>query len=329
VTVVHCLGIGALVGLGEWLPSEPFDYAWATFGCNQLHCGSCAQPVRSTVDASNQCRRYACACQTRDEHGLHVLGDNRGETGEFTTRWHCAGHPSLRLPAVLDGIEISDVAPFADIVRRALAAPPFVAPGFETPSFWVQRLFWLLPAAQRARVGQAVAAQLASDDARAASAAIDFFCAIPSAAGGSDVVAVAERDRERLRATLDPLSEMQESLYDRILEAVEVRLAVPPGSALVDPAAVALSRRLVEANEAGTTTILNVASHDPSWFAARAADIVRGRPNKIGAVLEALIHLPVVERANALDELRSINAAAKAAVKRWLAGNPAYDPRRK
>src|SRR5262245_60504295 len=105
--------------------------------------------VRSRVMPEKHCRHYECKCQSRDEYGFHLLGSDAGQDREFVTAWHCNGHPPLPLPlpTELDGVALSAVAPFASIVRHALASPPFVAPGFRGTSFWVRRLYRLLPAA--------------------------------------------------------------------------------------------------------------------------------------------------------------------------------------
>ncbi|MEO7733620.1 MAG: hypothetical protein ABIY55_21835 [Kofleriaceae bacterium] len=246
-----------------------------------------------------------------------MLGSDAGQLQEFVTAWHCGGHPQLALPTTLDGIEISAVGPFAAIVAQTLAAPPFIAPGFNTPSFWVQRLYRLLPtAAQQAMVGQAVAAQLVSSDARVAKAAMEFFRDIPRAPGADQVAVVAGRDRSRLRATPDPHA-AGASLHDSSLETVARRLSVLPG-APVDHAALDVGRRALLAGEATDDVIFGVAANDPSWFASHAADIVRARPDELDFVVEALKDLAVTARTQAFRKVSALSEAAKASVDRAL-----------
>ncbi len=313
MSLVYCVTAATLVGPKRWLPTEPFDYVWGPFGCNQLRCGTCEQAVRSSIPDGKRVRRYECKCQSRDEYDLLLLGSDAGQLQEFVNAWHCGGHPQLALPTTLEGIAISAVGPFAVIVAQTLATPPFIAPGFNTPSFWVQRLYRLLPtAAQQAMVGQAVAALLSSRDARVAKAAMEFFRDIPRAPGADQVAVLAGRDRSRLRATPDPHIP-DASLHDRSLEAVAGRLSVLPG-APVDHAALDIARRALLAGEATDDVIFGVAANDPSWFATHAADIVRARPEQLDFVVEALEDLPAAPRAQAFRNVSAISETAKASV---------------
>jgi hypothetical protein len=322
LSLVHCPVAGALVGPKYWLPTEPFDYGWGSIGCDQLRCGKCGQQVQTRLDAPRFCRHYECACQSRDEYGYHVIGSDAGHDHEFRTAWHCAGHPQLSLPLSLDGIAIAAVGPFSSIVSQTLAHPPFVAPGFRSSSFWVQRLYRLLPAeSQQAAVGQAVAAQLASRDAPTARAAIDFFSDIPAAPGGEHVAAVADRDRDRLRATPDPVSQGS-SLFDSMLEAINARLVLLNGGVPIDQAALDVARRALLSGEAGDATVFRIAKIDATWYCEHAADIVRARPADIEYALEALTSVPAAGRALALQNIQHIGKAAARAVTSWRKEHP-------
>jgi hypothetical protein len=319
---------GALVGPELWLPSEPFDYGWGMFGCNQLRCAACGQPVRAAVDPALHCRRYSCACQSRDEYGYHQIGADSGTLHEFVTAWQCAGHPRLALPAVLDGVALPAGGPFEPIVERTLAAPPFVAPGFTTASFWVQRLFRLLvDAPEQPQVSRAVAAQLAGSDPRTAVAAMEFLHELPWADGAEHIATVAERDRARLRATRDPTSPIGEMLYDRMLETLEPRLAVRgPGGKPVDGEAIRVARGAALAGECSNLMLYHLAAADPAWFADHAADIARAKPKSLEFVLEALKSLPAADGARAAQAIGAIGKAADKVVRRWLADNPSPAP---
>jgi hypothetical protein len=285
--------------------------------------------VQSTVDEARRCRTYRCACQSRDEYGYHLLGADQGDLHEFVTAWHCDGHPRLQLPTELDGVAIPAVGPFASIVGQALAAPPFTAPGFRTQAFWVLRLFRLLvDQPQQPIVSQAVAAQLSSADPPVAAAAMDFFYEVPFAPGAEQIAAVADRDRDRLRATPDPASTAGGSLHVRLLETLGPQLAAVPGGAPVDPLALDLAHRALVAGEAGTTMLYHVAVTDPRWFCDHAADIARANPDELEHVLEALKDCPAAERAVAVRAVAALSKAADKAVRAWLKDNPALDPSR-
>jgi hypothetical protein len=323
LSLTKCLSPGALVGPKKWLPAERFDYGWASIGCNQLRCGTCGQWVQSRLEEAQFIRHYECKCQSRDEYDYHVIGSDAGQDREFRTAWHCAGHPQLPLPFELDGISIAAVGPFVSIVGQTLANPPFIAPGFRTPSFWVQRLYRLLPTvSQQAAVGNAVAMQLASNDARTARAAMDFFCDIPAAAGGEQVAVIAERERERLRATTDPLSKRGAPLYEQILEAINARLVLLNAGAPVDQAALEIARRALLAGEAGNATMFRLARVDAAWYCEHAADIVRARPADIEYALEALVRVSPASRELALQRIRDINKTTARAVTSWLKEHP-------
>jgi hypothetical protein len=322
LSLVSCLSAPALVGPEKWLPSEPFDYGWAAIGCNQLRCGKCKQWVRSRLEEARFHRHYECACQSRDEYTYHVIGSDAGDDHEFRTAWHCAGHPSLPLPFTLDGVAIAAVAPFAAIVSQTLATPPFIAPGFRTPSFWVQRLYRLLPtAAQQAAVGHGVVAQLSSSDAALVRAALDFFFDIPGAPGGEEIAAIAVRDRDRLRAIPDP-SSPESTLYDAMLEAVRARLALVTDGALDDRAALDVARGALLAGEATDMMMYRVAAADPTWYCEHAADIVGARRQDIECALEALTSVPAAGRALALQSIERIDKSSARAVRAWTKEHP-------
>ena len=331
MSLIYCFA-GVLVAPNLWLPSEPFDYGgWHQIGCNQLRCGACKQAVQSSVDGAKGCRHYACACQSRDEYyGSSVIGSEPDwYQGAFQTAWYCAGHPRLELPTLLDGITIPAVGSFEQIVDQTLANPPFIAPGFKSLSFWVQRLYRLLPEARQALLGQAVALRLSNTDARVARAAMDFFAAFPHVVGAEQVAIVAGRDHERLRATPDPtMTETPVSIYDSMLETLEARLMIVQNGVVVDRTALETARRALIAGEAGTGMIFVVASCDPVWFCDYAADIVRAKSDEVDFVLEALKDnkpitspnpaMPIASLIRALQEIRSIDKPCRNAVLNWL-----------
>lgn len=316
MTQVSCVGDGILVEPALWLPDQLFDYAWTSFGCNHLVCGQCGQLVRSEVLEDRLGRHYECACQARDEYGLHWLGSDNGRERGFETSWHCAGHPPLDLPVTLDGIEISDVGPVSSIVSRTLTRPPFLAPGFAKLSFWVQRLYWLMVSeSQRAQVGHAVAAHLASGDPLAARSALEFFRDVPSAAGADQVANLVTRDRARLLGTPDP-DRPSVSLYARALETIEARISIVKKP--VDRVALEVARASLLRGEADDALILAVVRCDPHWVVQSAADLVRARPARLPFVLQALTHVPATELSRSVAALRAIDEETGIAVGEWM-----------
>jgi hypothetical protein len=322
VHLVCCPVAALLVGPKRWLPEEPFDYGWDAIGCNQLLCGRCKRRVQSRLDTARFCRHYECACQSRDEYNYHVIGSDAGDDHEFRTAWHCAGHPALTLPIRLDGIDVAVDGSLGSIVVHTLAHPPFIAQGFRTASFWVQRLYRLLPEGpQRAALGQAVASQLVSSDPAIVRAAIDFFSDIPAANGGEQIAVVAERERDRLRATADPVS-ADISLYDSLLEAINARLVLMNAGAPADRAALEVARRALLSGEADEATLFRIARIDPAWYCGHTADIVRARPLIIEYALEALAGIPAADRAVGLENIQRIGKAAARAATRWRNEHP-------
>jgi hypothetical protein len=300
------------------------------FGCNQLRCGRCGQSVQSAIDTVKHCRRYHCACQSRDEYSYLEIGADAGDVREFRTQWRCDGHPRLPLPTELDGIAVPAGGPpeaFDAIVHRALTSPPFLATGFRGTSFWVQRLFHLLvDRPEQAMVSQAVASELSSTDPKVVRAASDVFREVPWAPGAEQLAVVAERDRDRLRATPDPASQTGDSLHERLLEVLEPRLAMVHSGTSTDPFAIEVAQRALLAGEAGTGMIYVVADVDPIWLCDHAADIVRAKPDEIEYVLYALKDLPAQDRDRAVVALQALGKPADKAVRAWIKENPALAP---
>ena len=300
---------GSLVGAQGWLPTEPFDYNWSDFGCNQLVCGSCKQKVRSHVLPDGVGRHYECACQQHDAYSYHLLGSDQGQIHEFLTEWRCNGHPELRLPAVLDGIAISTASDFKAIVDKTLVSSPFVAPSVNSPSFWVQRLYRLLSdESLRRGVGEAVVAQLSSTDPQRISVALEFFSKIPAANGAEQIASVVDRERMRLLSTPDPLS-ANYTLYEWALEVLETVFATTKSQTVR-----AMMHRALIAGEAGSGMVATVASEDPDWFCNHASDIVRAHREHLNLVLEALRGRSAADCTRALRNLQQIDQETKAAV---------------
>lgn len=312
---------GTLVNQEIWLPEEPFDYDWARFGCNQLRCGRCGQAVRATPREVGFGRHYECACQKHDEFGVHVIHSDAGTDHAFETEWHCAGHPRLQLPAVLDGVEIPASGPDPATVHRCLVEPPFIAPGFDTRAFWVQRLFRLMSSEDhRAMVGRAVATHLTSEDPELTQSALAFFILSPFAEGAEQLAGVAARDRERLRATPAPRSS-KASLYDRFLEAIDARLLLDKDGRVLDEPALEVAKAALLRGEAAEELVYAIVQHDAAWLAASSAAIVKAKPNALDYVLAAFEEMPEDARDHGIAVLRKLSKKADAAVRSWAREN--------
>lgn len=321
MTLMFCPPRGALVKPQMWLPVDPFDYAWAQFGCNQLRCGSCGQRVRSHVDDARHCRHYECACQSRDEYGFHLLGADDGRDRAFESAWHCAGHPPLMPPTILEGVPVPAKASFDEVVARTLLDPPFVAPGFECSEFWIVRLYHLVPEEeQKSAIGRAVAARLSSEEPRVVEAALGFFFLSPEAAGAERLAEIAASQRLHLLSTPTP-ADPEVSLYGRFLEAIEARLTLPVNSHRVDERALDVARGALLRGEAAEELIFAVADHDPQWIVDHVVEIVRSKRDALGYVLESLVDLAPEQRSAAMMTMSSIDRKTAAAVKRWAEDN--------
>lgn len=279
----------ALVSTAYWLPTEPFDYAWGFFGCNQLRCEHCGQAVRASAVRGKAGRLYQCGCNSREEYGIHVLGSDDGRDRAFENRWGCAGHPPLRLPTVLDGVALSDLSSWSAVVNEALSAPPFLALGFDRPSFWVERLYHIVPLdTQRREIGAAVVRQITGDDPMQVAAALSFFLHVSDAPGAGQLASVADREAERLRSIRRPDCP-EETLYDRLLEVLVSRLHVldPSGEAIDRPALLVVQAAALR-GEASSDAIGQLARRAPQWFCQHAVALARAHPAAIGSVRFAL-----------------------------------------
>lgn len=291
---LFCEGGGAVVCARGWLPEEPFDFAWGRhkIGCNRLRCGRCGRDVAAVVIEER--REYRCECSR-----LAPPEDELSAGGEpqrcFVPGWRCAGHPALSFPVILDGIALSSIGDYEEIVRRTIARPPFLAPGARERTFWVERLYHLMPTeAQRARVGRAIGALLSSTEAVLVRAALDALWAISYAHGGAELLLAAERHGARLRALADP-RQPRRTLYDGVVSAARDWLRAAARGGRAGATAIEELRRAALAGGAGGASgeaVALLAQVDPGWFEAHAPAIVRAAPGALAQVLEALLASP-------------------------------------
>jgi len=310
------------VNASGWIPTEAFDYECGAggnaVGCNNLRCNRCGGGVRWRLEEGKSDRIYHCGCDIYSAHQSEPLKEYAGPEHFFHGDWECAGHPALELPVVLDGVELSEIGPYEEIVSRALLEPPFVPPGYGWSStYWVERLFYLMPTeAQKARVGRAVASALSSEDARLVKAALDFFDRTWNAAGREQLLVVAHRDGERLRAMRDP-GFPSRSMYDAFASGIQVWLlygadVAGEGSALARVRSARLN------GSAAAEDFMDLAWRDPRWFYKNAAAIVDTQPAALPWVLEELMVFPPSCRLKPLAELRKIGKETAAEMKQWF-----------
>jgi hypothetical protein len=308
LSLVFCTPAPELVGPEGWLPTEPFDNVFC--GCNHLVCGHCKENVTTTLHPSF--RLYRCACQTREQSGtFYHLGSDYGHMTEFRTMWNCAGHPQVTLPFVFEGVEINETNLEA-VVTKTIAAPPFQPPKPRSISFWVERLYALLPNDSYKRVvGLAVGKLLSSHDTRLACAAIDFFYWRALAFGAEQVAIVVGRDRARLAMISNPFRE-PESMLASMLQVLSLLIGwQTKNGRLNDSFALEVSKdSLLQGQQASTPydLISSVAAADEDWFVMHAAQIARKQPTWTADLRYALMKYPEAVRASALSDLDSINA---------------------
>lgn len=305
-----------------WIPPEPFDHGWGSgwneVGCNNLRCNRCGGGVRWRLEEGKSDRNYECGCDGYSAHQAEPLKEYAGPEHFFHGDWECAGHPALELPVVLDGVELSAIGPYEEIVSRALLEPPFGPPGDGWSStYWVQRLFHVMPTeAQKAMVGRAVAAALSSEDARLVRAALDFFSRTWNAAGREQLLVVANRDGDRLRAMRDP-GFPSRAMYDAFASAIQEWLLYGT-DVVIEGSPLALARSAMLVGTAKAEALVGFAWRDPRWFYRNATAIVAAQPAALPWVLEELMVFPAPCRIKPLAELRKIGKETAAEMKGWF-----------
>jgi hypothetical protein len=319
--VRYCAYEGSLVGLQQWLPTEPFDYDWGrsnpVIGCNNIRCSGCGQRVTATPH-SKYSRRYHCSCTEYVESKRTPLGGSPEEYRGLSTltnpppgTWACAGHPALPVPTMLDDVRISPEK-FREIARVGFASPPFVPPESNGRAIWVSRLYWILPASLRSALGEAVSELLLDDDPQVAVGAMSFYYDQRTAEGNERLTAVARDHGARLAKIADP-NYPGYTLEDKLLTALEFRgFRRDDRGELEDPEAHELLRKALRAGKNPNDMIYTFGRLEPEWLAANAAEILKSSPSLVKDMLYLLRKQPEERRRAAYHAIAALDPATRA-----------------
>ncbi|MEW2390831.1 hypothetical protein AB0933_20990 [Streptomyces venezuelae] len=292
-----------LVGARFWLPTEPFEFGWASLvGCNALRCTSCGEPVRSEVLPDGKHRRYACGCHRRDTVWSYWIGSESDDLNPAFTDWVCGGHPDFELPSVLDGVELNEAVDWDALVVEAALRPPFDPPGVELYARWITRLHRLLGAEQTV-LSRAVAGLLGAEDPRLVREAYDFFTNERHAAGAELLAGSVAGRREWLGRTPDPRRASSSLLDGAALLLHERLLVVDADGAPVDGPALALAKELALAGVGPSDTPLTFRDYDPDWLWAHGGALAAANAEWVDTLVYATSWASASRRGEVLAEM--------------------------
>jgi len=207
------------------IPETTEDFVWPvgnpSIGCNALCCANCRVRLRNMPDfrladsvgagacaqlfdladwssaaatglavPSEGSRSYVCRCNGIDLSFVRPLragaGGSIADENPAPAGWHCAGHPRLPLPTVLDGVPLVGAASLAPKVIAAMlrAELPVSRPHWLDAhnAQWLARLWYLLEDRALAAHLVAVVAGFLRPDCGEVIAALDFFTMLPMVA---------------------------------------------------------------------------------------------------------------------------------------------------
>jgi hypothetical protein len=326
-----CSAGGWIVSNSEWLPAEPFDYAWPSggiiVGCNQLKCTVCGEHVDIQSDESG--RNYRCKCETW--HAVYALQatDPLDPISERTLNWRCQGHPLIQPPATVDGIQIDANTNWKELAREIFSGARDLFPHPKTrnlPAFWMNRVRAEMPERDAEAVSLGVSELLTDPDPRVRSCVLGFFDQAHYAPGVERVVDAA---RDHLDLFLDVPDPFGGTLF-MLLNAVLVSQMSRNGLAMQ------LLKEFALRPPGLGMQIYRLQMKEPAWFVAHAEKILEANPGKWEGVLNAignepsdrLVQLAQTIRGRGFATVEQINAAATqhlsvpkaAAIKAALAG---------
>lgn len=274
----RCRPYPQLVGADYWLPVEAFELGWAVaVGCNNLRCADCGAAVRPDGPPGRTVRGYRCACQEHLETWTYWVGGEPEDLYPEKLSWRCAGHPNLRLPAVLDGVTLDAGTDWVAVAAAAMLEEPFRPPGIDVRQAWLVRLFHLLSREQQAALSEAIAELLYATDPRLVTGALEFFTTERRAPGAERITAMVTSRRDWLAATPDPDRPSSMSLLDHALLVLHTRL-LDTGRATDQPA-LALAKELALSGVGPDDTAYTLLDHDRKWLWANARSLIHANPD--------------------------------------------------
>lgn len=293
-----------LVGARFWLPTEPFEFGWASLvGCNALRCTSCDGPVRSEVLPDGERRRYACRCHRRDTVWSYRIGAESDDLRPAFTDWVCGGHPDFRLPAELDGVDLAESTDWNALVVETALRPPFDPPGVELHARWLSRLHRLLGSAEQAVLSRAVAGLLNAEDPHLVRAAYDFFTNERQAAAADRLADSVATRREWLNATPDPRRPASSLLNSAALLLHERLLVEGSSGAPLDGPTLDLTKELALAGIGPSDTPLTFRDYDPDWLWAHGGDLIAANTEWVETLVYASTWAPSALRGKVVSEM--------------------------
>lgn len=252
-----CNGGGHLVGGNAWLPVDPGDYFRAAYsisdiGCNRLRCQRCGQMVRHALgyavapafdaatlfamrdwsvltgavpDGREQGRLYVCACNVLVEHAGCQLDQSGERDPDILPPWRCAGHPGLRPPGTIAGVDVELSNGWAPLVAAHLERTTALHPSVDRfPGFMLTRIYQALEALSDQEALACAVADRAADTSLRARQAVALFYALNHRAAGLDRVLVAWRAEPDLYYEHPGAFGPGSLLKDTLLEAIAFRI---------------------------------------------------------------------------------------------------------
>ncbi len=303
-----CLRRGVLVNAEGFLPSESFDHQFRSLevsvGCNRLWCDACAIAVKQRVgfDARRKARRvvktlyasddwqawlddgtleknrfarlYYCTC------GFQVVFKETDLAGDPEMNvdpsvWHCAGHPSAKLPLDEGGgvfvMERSDWKKLlTDYWQGRYSGIPKIA---LWKTDYANRLYRVLPATASSALSAAAWQLIESDDATVAVDAATFFAMNPETLDPQAMLTLFATRRDALMRVHNPRTP-SEPLRFWVLQALASRLRQGVEAPLLD-----LAQREVLSSDLVPLTLLGALEEvAPEWLAAHRTELVARYP---------------------------------------------------
>ncbi|MET0133845.1 MAG: hypothetical protein ABW215_09655 [Kibdelosporangium sp.] len=300
---IHCRPFPELVGAYNWLPSEPFEFGWATpVGCNNLRCRLCGERVDSAAVPNRAIRRYACRCHHMEVVWRHQLGGEPDDLYHQFTDWLCDGHPTFPLPATLDGVRLAADTDWPAVAATAIGRPPFVPPGVDVTVPWLIRLYRLLGEADRPALHHAVTTLFAADDPQLVRGALDFFLTERDAPGGERIVTTIHDREPWLRSTPDPRVTTA-SMLDSAAHLLFAHLRFARPGRAVSPAVLDTAKSLLLQGIGLYDAPLAVHNHDPDWVWSHAPELARANQKWAFTLVRASAELPEQRRRSVLRQI--------------------------